>query len=305
MRTKVREMRGAYHLLAFVVVAIWGTSFVSTKMLLNSGLRPSDIFFLRFLLAYVLMVPFAGRRLFADSFRHEALCVLLGVTGGSLYFLTENMALQYSYCSNVSLIVCATPLLTTFLLGFFYSGERMRPMQWVCSLVSLLGMVLVVLNGHFVLRLSPVGDLLALAACILWSVYSLGLRVLQGKYSALFLTRKVFFYGLLTILPVFAVEPMLPDWSMLAQPMVWSNLLYLGVTASFLCYFGWTVAMARLGTVRATNYLYLNPLVTLITSWLVLNERITMLALVGAALILGGLYGVEMVRKRALNSSIH
>lgn len=293
-------MRGSIpfgsRLLAFLVVGIWGTTFVSTKVLLLNGLQPVSIFLIRFLIAYVCILPFAGRRLWADSWRDELLLVGLGLTGGSLYFMTENIALTYSYCANVSLIVCATPLFTTCLLGAFYPDERLNVIQGVCSLLALVGMALVVCNGHFVLKLSPLGDALALCASLTWALYSLGIRMLRGKYPLVFVTRKVFAYGVLTLLPALSVFPLHTDVALCTRPVVWGNLLYLGFVASFLCYFGWNIVMERLGVVRSTNYLYFNPMVTLLTSYVVLNEPITPLAVAGGLLIWGGVYGVERGR---------
>lgn len=286
------------HVLAVVIVSIWGTTFVSTKVLMNAGLQPSDIFFVRFLLAYICILPFSYKHLWAKSVKDEFLLLLTGVMGGSLYFLTENVALKYSYCSNVSLLVCSTPMLTTLILGLFYRDERINLRQFVCSLAALAGMALVVLNGHFVLKLSPKGDLLALAAAVTWALYSLLIRVFNGRYSTLFVTRKIFFYGLLTILPVFYIWPLNTDPALYARPVVWGNLLFLGVVASFLCYFGWNYVMYKLGVVRSTNYIYLNPVVTLLTSYLCLDERITPLALTGAIMILGGIYFVELFRNK-------
>ena len=80
---------------------------------------------------------------------------------------------------------------------------------------------------------------------------------------------------------------------MLREPIVAGNLLFLGVVASMLCYFVWAVAMRELGAVRATNYIYLNPLVTILTAALFINERITPIALVGAAMILYGMWRAE------------
>lgn len=286
------------HVLAVVIVSIWGTTFVSTKVLMNAGLQPSDIFFVRFLLAYICIFPFSYKHLWAKSVKDELLLLLTGVMGGSLYFLTENVALKYSYCSNVSLLVCSTPMLTTLILGMFYRDERINLRQFLCSLAALAGMALVVLNGHFVLKLSPKGDLLALAAAVTWALYSLLIRVFNGRYSTLFVTRKIFFYGLLTILPVFYIWPLNTDSALYARPIVWGNLLFLGVVASFLCYFGWNYVMYKLGVVRSTNYIYLNPVVTLLTSYLCLDERITPLALTGAIMILGGIYFVELFRTK-------
>lgn len=288
----------AVHWLAFLIVAIWGTTFVATKVLIQSGLNPGDIFFVRFLIAYLCILPFSCKRLWAGNLRDEALLLAAGVTGGSLYFLTENVALQYSYCSNVSLIVCSTPMLTTLLLGLFYREERVNLKQFLCSLAALAGMALVVLNGYFVLKLSLRGDLLALAAAVTWALYSLCMRMLGGRYPMLFVTRKIFFYGLLTILPLFLWRPLQTSPQVYMQPAVWGNLVFLGVVASFLCYFGWNVVLGRLGVVRSTNYIYLNPAVTLVASHLVLGEQITPLALLGAFMIVGGIYFVERFRSR-------
>ena len=88
-------------------------------------------------------------------------------TGGSFYFLTENMAQEYAPASNVSLIVCTAPVWTALLLSLAYRGERMTRRQIGGSALAFAGMVLVVLNDRFVLHLSPKGDLLALSAALL------------------------------------------------------------------------------------------------------------------------------------------
>lgn len=295
MKHLFRNWRNSYvpHLMALFTVSVWGSTFVSTKLLLQQGLTPTDIFFYRFLLGYVLIGFCAPRPLFARSLRDEAVLFLGGLTGGSLYFLTENMALTYSMASNVSLIVCTTPLLTMILLSLLYKSERMGRWQLLGSLVACVGMVLVVLNGHFILKLSIWGDLLAFAAAVLWACYGLTLKMIEGRYSSLFVTRKVFFYGLLTVLPTFLYSPLSVEWEVFSRPVVWGNLLFLGVVASMLCYFLWNIVVARLGTVRATNYIYFNPLVAVIVSFLVLEECITWMALFGGVLILGGMYGAE------------
>lgn len=106
-------------------------------------------------------------------------------------------------------------------------------------------------------------------------VYSLAVKRIGGRYPAVFITRKVFFYGLLTILPVFAFQPFSVGAEVLARPAVWGNLLFLGIIASMLCYILWNAAMHRLGAVRTTNYIYFNPLVTIVTAALCIGERIT------------------------------
>lgn len=287
-----------YHLAALFSVAVWGATFVSTKVLIARGLTPAEIFLLRFAMAYLCILPFARGRLFAGNLRDEAILLAAGISGGSLYFLTENIALEYAPASNVSLIVCTAPVWTALVLGLLDRRERMSRRQIAGSALAFAGMVLVVLNGHFVLHLSPRGDLLALCAAWLWVFYSMAVKRLAGRYPALFITRKVFFYGLLTILPVFAVRPFAVPWQTLAQPAVAGNLLFLGLIASMLCYLLWNAAMLRLGAVRTTNYIYLNPLVTILTAALCIDERITPVALAGAALILYGMWQAERPARR-------
>lgn len=262
-------------------------------MLIANSLTPAEIFLLRFAMAYICIWPLSGRRLWASGWRDELTLSVAGITGGSLYFLTENMALEYAPASNVSLIVCTAPVWTAVLLSLLYRGERMTRRQAVGSALAFAGMVLVVLNGRFVLRLSPRGDMLALSAALLWMVYSLVIKRIGGRYPAVFITRKVFFYGLLTILPVFVFQPFSITSEVLARPAVWGNLLFLGIVASMLCYVLWNAAMHRLGAVRTTNYIYFNPLVTIITAAACIGERITPAALAGAALILYGMWRAE------------
>lgn len=286
-----------YHIVAVLVVIVWGTTFVSSKMLINEGLQPTDIFFYRFLIAYLGILIISHRRWFADNWRDELDLLITGIMGGSLYFVTENMALKYSMASNVALIVCSAPLLTVIVVSFFYKSERLNRKQISASLLACVGMILVVLNGQFVLKLNPLGDFLALASAFTWAFYSLFMRKMGFKYSSLFLTRKLFFYGLVTNIPFFYFFPLQTDLNLLLKPTVLFNLLYLGVLASLICFLLWTIILKRIGAVRVTNYVYLNPLATLITSALLLGEKITPITLGGTALLLTGVILVEQWKK--------
>lgn len=285
-----------YHILAITIAVVWGTTFVSTKVLLAHDLAPSAIFFLRFLLAYVLLMLFYHKKVWCDSLKDELLMATLGLTGGSIYFLTENMALQYTTATNTSLIVCSCPLFATLLISLFYK-EKFAKGQLLGGMIAFLGMIVVVLNGRFVLHLSPLGDFLAFSACMSWAFYSLIIRRLADSYSSLFINRKIFFYGLVSILPWFAVFPEeIPLLSQLSQPQVLANLLFLGAIASLVCYCVWTLCIKQLGVIEATNYVYLNPIATVVVAALVLSEQITIWFIAGSALILLGLYMHNKVR---------
>lgn len=277
-------------LAALAVVLVWAETFVSSKILIGAGLRPADIFSVRFALAYLLMIPFAGRRLLCESVKDELLMALLGITGGSLYFLMENSALVYAGASDVSIIVCGAPLVTALLISIFYREERLTPLQVLGSVIAMIGVALVVLNGNLVLKFSPLGDILAFGAALTWGFYSLLMRKVEGRYDVRFTTRKVFFYGLITILPWYAVNG-LPelDAAVLAKPAVWGNLLYLGTIASFVCFLTWNWCLGRLGTVLTTNIIYFQPFFTMMVAALILGERITWMAILGTVILTGGM----------------
>ncbi|MCF0198643.1 MAG: DMT family transporter [Bacteroidaceae bacterium] len=279
-----------YHLLAIAVVVVWGVTFVSTKILLAHGLTPAAIFAIRFAIAYAAVAVFAPRRLRCDTWRDELLMAALGLSGGSLYFLTENMSLAFTTATNTSLIVCSCPLFATLLFCLLFH-ERLTPRQAVGAALAFVGMTVVVLNGRFVLHLSPLGDLLAFAACLCWAVYSVFMKLLSTHYSSSFINRKIFFYGLLTILPWFAVHPdEVPALGALVEPVVLGNLLFLSIVASLVCYCLWTVCIRRIGVIEVTNYVYLNPIATVIAAAAILGEAVTPWFLLGFVLILTGLY---------------
>ena len=294
-----------YHVLAIMTMALWGVTFVATKTLINHGLTPSQIFTIRFIIAYIglLVVCFVrggrDRKAFSNSFRHELLFVIMGITGGSLYFLTENTALRYTQACNVSFIVCIAPLLTvlmTLTIKKLFKGSivdgledvKLRFSLVAGTLMALSGLVMVTF-GDNALSLSPKGDILAFMAALCWASYSQFTGQMTDRYGTLFATRKVFFYGLVTIIPVLLCS----DNSNLAlvnfrSVQVWGNLLFLSTIASLFCFVLWNRILVAIGNVTATNYVYLNPVFTLIGAVIILDERMTMVSGLGSAMILGG-----------------
>lgn len=322
-----------YHGLALVTIGVWGTTFVSTKVLLLSGLNPASIFFYRFLLAYLLMIAieqgirFKNRRhrhrlglnetspksgtserealqtldaphaanapLFAHNLKDELKAAALGMGGGSVYFLTENTALRHTLSTQVSFILCTTPLITAILIGLFSKNlkKTFTPTFIIGTLLSLGGVAMVVFNGQFVLKLSPLGDFLCLSAALCWGFYTLLLKDMEKRYSTRFLTRKIFAYGLLTILPCFLCTPLHTSPEILLKPVVLGNLLFLGIVASMICYLTWNKAVRELGALSVTPYIYLSPIFTSIASAFILHEPMGLFGIAGVLCIIIGVYG--------------
>lgn len=278
-----------YHIMAGLTTLIWGTTMISSKVLLQEGLSPAQILFCRFLLGYFFLWILYPRTHRIRSLHDELLFAGMGVFGGSLYFLTENTALIYTQATNVSLICALVPLITA-ILSCLILKEKLSGRFWIGSFVACIGVSFVILNGNFVLKLSPLGDLLAFSAVCSWAIYCLMVKKLHYKYNSLFVTRNLFFYGLLTLAPWFFYEPFDVPSEVFQRPAVWGNLLFLGLIASSLCYVMWNSAMHELGVIKTNTYLYFMPLVTIITAVIFISEQVTAFILVGAILILLGLW---------------
>lgn len=279
-----------YHLGALLTVTAWGVSFVSTKVLLEHGINPTEVYVVRTLLAYLLVLCVCHKRIFSNSLRDELLFVSCGLCAGSLYFIAENTALEYTLVSNVSLIVTLSPLITTLLVGAIYKNERPGKGVLMGSLIAFLGVGCVIFNSSFVLDVKPLGDLLSLSAAVCWSVYSLVLRKLSAFYTVMFISRKTFFYGMVTAIPFLIAIPEHTPLDVYLQFDVWSNFLFLGLFCSMIAFIIWAFTVKGLGAIKANNYLYVQPIITLIASALLLSEKVSIVGYVGCSLILLGVW---------------
>ena len=286
-----------YHICAFIMVTAWGISFVSTKDLLNNGLNPVEIYLLRFTLAYILLLGVTYKRIPVRSLKDEFLFLICGLCGGSIYFITENTAIEYTLVSNVSLIVTTAPLLTALLMRIVYKNVRISGATIAGSVIAFIGVGFVIFNSRFKLAVNPLGDILSLCAALSWAVYAVVLRSLNNRYDSLFITRKTFFYGILTCLPFLLLRPSTITTDVLLRPSVIYNLLFLGIIASMACYILWNTTVKALGAIRVSNYLYFTPITTLLISAIFLGERITIIGIVGFSLILGGVIISEKLHR--------
>ena len=281
-----------FHLITAAVVTIWGITFVSTKVLLQHGLGPMDIMFYRFVIAYCCILVISHKRLWANNWKDEFMLMLSGLTGGTLYFIAENNALRISQASNVALLVCTTPIFTALLANLIFK-EPLRKNMMIGSFIALIGVGLVVFSGSVILQINPLGDFLSIMAALMWAIYCLILKPLGKRYPTTFITRKVFIYSILSVMIYFLFDPLMMDVETLTNPIVLLNLFFLGIVASMLCFIAWNAAVKVLGPSRTANYIYVQPMSTLILSSIILSEIITLTSLIGAACIIGGVYLAE------------
>lgn len=283
---KIKKSAATGHLLALFTIIVWGSTFIVTKRLL-SEFTPVHIMLCRFVTAYFVLWIIRPK-LDKTTLRDELLFALMGIFGCTLYFITENTALEYTLASNVSIIVASAPIITAILAHFFIKGERLNKNIIIGFAVAFAGVILVVVNGKFVLRLNPAGDALSLAAAVCWAIYSVILRTCVDRFDSVLLTRKLMFYGFVTALPIAILQGERLPFEALKAPDMLLCVLFLGVIGSGICYVTWNKAIARLGVVTTNNYIYINPFVTLVAAGIFLREPITLMGVIGALLIISG-----------------
>lgn len=280
------------HIGALLTVTAWGTSFLSTKILMeDGGFTPVEMFVYRFAAAYILLLLITFRKLFANSWRDEMTLAICGICSGSLYFITENYALTLTTTGNVSLLASISPIFTTFLVALLYR-QRISVGVLVGSLVAFIGVGCIIFSHGDSLEFHPEGDLLAISAAFCWAIYTVAIKRIIPNYTSLFITRKLFFYGVLSALPLLFLqhEPFhIARLFDLSNVQYLLNFCFLVVMCSMCAYIIWNESIKYLGPVTANNYLYLQPLVTMIAAFFVLGENIYLLGYIGCVLIIGGL----------------
>lgn len=276
------------HFYAIFTILVWGSCFVLTKEMLTTY-TAIQIIPLRMALAYVTLWVLRPKTLKLPR-KDELMFILIGVTGGSLYFFLQNTALSYTYAANVSILVALAPILTVILAQLFSrSGERLGKYVYIGAVIAIVGVVLVVLNGQLTFHLNPLGDFIALGAAFMWALYSILIKKYTEQYDNFLVTRRVMLWAFLTSVPLMLVTDGMPDLRPLfTTPRILLSWLFLGVFGNAVCFAIWNVAFKRLGVVITNNYLYASPFVTLAAGYLILHEEITLMSIIGAVLITAG-----------------
>jgi len=284
----VERSRLVGHLFAFVTIAIWSTAFVGNKVLLQ-WLTPIEIMIYRFVLAYVALLLIYPHWRLPRSLKDEAFFFLIGFLGIFVYFLFENYALKYTQATNVGLFMGAIPLLTAIVAHFILPDEHFSRKLLLGFVLAMIGMGLILFEGHrFELRFR--GDVLALFGALTFALYSAILKRAPKGYHYIEITRKSFFYGLILMVLWRLWDGTPLQLEPLGQTAVWVNILYLGLFSSGLAFLLYQQGIERIGSIAASNYIYLVPLLTAITGVIVLHEQITPTMIGAGALILLGLW---------------
>lgn len=284
------------HLAALLTILIWGTTFISTKILLTD-FQPVEILFFRFIMGYLVLLTAYPHHIKRLGGKQEITFAAAGFCGVCLYYLLENVSLTYTMASNVGVIISVAPFITAILAHLFMKSEERLQINFLIGfIVAMTGIILLSFNGSQ-LKLNPVGDILAFAAAFVWACYSiLTKRIGSFGLPVILTTRRTFFYGILFMIPTLFLFDFQLDMPRFTDMKNLLNILYLGIGASALCFVTWNYAVKILGAVKTSIYIYMVPAITVITSMLVLKEKVTFLSITGTILAVVGLFLSEYNR---------
>ena len=277
------------HLFSFITIAIWSVAFVSNKALL-SYITPIENMLLRFIIAAIVLTIIYPKDLIPRSLKDELFFMIIGFLGIFLYFILENFALKYTQATNVGIYMGTIPLLTAITVHLFSKDEKLSKNLIIGFLIAMVGIVAILLEGvEFKVKLK--GDIIALLGAITFAFYSVALKFAPKDYHYIVVTRKSFFYGLVFMIIYYIISHQFPfQIEKLKLVVVWTNILYLGFLSSGLAFILWHQGIKKIGSISASNYIYLVPLLTAITGIIFLDEILTPAMLIGGALIILGLY---------------
>ena len=286
------------HIAAIFTVAIWSTTYISTKILLKS-FDPVEIMVYRFIIGFIALLLIAGKPMQLQKKSHELLFVFAGICGVALYFTLQNVALTYTYASNTGVVISTAPFFTAILTHLLLKNEeRLHVSFFVGFLVAMAGIILITFNGAK-MELNPLGDLLTVLAAITWGFYSVFTKIINNLgYNNIKAIRKIFGYGLIFMIPIVLLMDIEFSPQKLIMPENIFHIVYLGMGASALCFITWNYAIKVLGTVKTSVYIYLEPVITVVTSAWILHEIITPLAILGTILTMAGLVLSEIKFKK-------
>ena len=277
------------HVLACGTQVMWGATFVSTKVVLEYY-KPVEVLFMRVVLAFLAMLLFWPHHLKLKDLKQEITVAGAGLFGIVLYFMLENTALTMTYASNVGIIVACAPFFVAVMVGLFFKNEKAGRFFYIGFVIAMAGIILISLNGQKSLNLNPAGDGLAFLAMIAWGAYSaLVKKIGEWDYPVIAVTRRMYFYGVLFLIPVLIFQDASLDLGLLRNGQVLGNLLFLGLGASAMGFLIWNLSTKWIGAVKTSIYIYVSPVVTVVLSVFILHEKITAASIAGSVLIFAGL----------------
>jgi drug/metabolite transporter (DMT)-like permease len=277
-------------LLLVLTMLIWGGTYVVTKAGLDE-VPPMLFALLRFGVASLVLVPFALWRggLTIESRRSWQTLLLMAVAGVGLYYIGFNLALHYTTASQGALVQSSIPAITA-IMAAIWLRERLPPRRIVGIGLAVAGVILVVVRSgpNGAARDPLMGNLLMFGTVLAWGVYTM-LAKRVANLDPIVVVAAISLLGGLLLIPAALVEG---QQGMATRISVanWGRIVYLGALASAGGYLFYSRALQDLEASQVGTFVNLVPVIGVVSGVVILGDTITPLALLGGALVIGGVW---------------
>ena len=292
------KIKFAASLYALMSISFWGISFVSTKAVLDK-LDPYTLLVLRFGIGalFLLVLLVLKRYPLNIPLKYIPHLIVLGILGVFVHQVIQATALLTINASAAGWIISFSPVFTV-ILSVFFLHEKMTVLKASGMIVAIIGVLLVTTatNQQSFQPSINVGYLLMILSTLNWAIYSVLLKRLHIQLPSLVVTFYMCLIGF-TLTTPFLVRN--KGWEMIPflTSVEWAHLLFLGVFVSGVAYWYWAKALEVLEASQVSVFLYLEPVATLITAILLLQEKIIPVSILGGIIII---MGVILVNGRLL-----
>ena len=268
---------------------IWASSFVALKSAMND-LGPFTVIFFRMLIASLCFLYFIKGFLKYDFSKKDIkFILLLALFEPCLYFIFESKALQLTSASQAGMITSLMPIITAMVAGYFLK-EIISKQMIFGSLIAMGGAIWLSLQGTSSLDApNPLlGNFLEFLAMLCAAFYTVTVRYLSDRYSALFITAIQVFIGTVFFIPLFLYEYINIGLNMTVESFLW--VAYLGVVVTLGGYGLYNYALTKIEASKASIFIYLIPVFTLFLAYFMLNEKLSSLEFIACFIILFGVF---------------
>ena len=284
------------YLKLLLTAIFWGGTFIAGKFLAGD-VNPLDAAFVRFTIASIFLLVITRKlegRLPRIQKNQLLPLVLLGATGVFAYNILFFTAFHHINAGKAALIIATNPILISLLSALLFK-ERLDLIKGAGIIMSVTGAMIVISNGHltdFVSYEIGRGELLICGCVASWVAYSLIGKSVMGSLSPLAAVCYssvigTVFLGLVSIFKGNLAT--MGDWSMID----WFCLFYLGFFGTVLGFLWYYEGIREIGPMKASVFINFVPISAILFAWLILDEPVTASLLVGAVLVVSGVYSTN------------
>ena len=292
-------------LIAFILLIssslFWSGNFFTGKIASLYDLTPFKLIFLRWSLAFLLLLPFTYRKIILDFSKYKKnlpYLIIASILGVTIFNSFTYLSLQTTMVINSSIMASITPLLIIFFSWLIFKTQTYF-MQFFGIILSIIGVLIIISKANFnnLINLDfTIGDLWMLAAVFSWGLYSVLLKKIDSTLSQLATLEVMIFIGLIFIFPFYFFESL--NNSFLPKD---SNeilmIIYVAIFASITSFFAWNKGVSIVGANKASLFLHLIPVFSSMWAILFLGEIFSFFHLLGTFFIVFGIVLSNVNRK--------